>query len=468
MPTALTFSTTPREYVPASLRHNTNGWYVVYYEFNPFISTLERKRVRLNALRKRCNTQQEFRLQVDSIMKTINAKLIDDLATLNLLKPQLQVLQEPTMPVTSTMTMQPAITTDYKGVAASKQIAEHTPVEPEKGNLDSLRPFMPIEEVTSIYLTEKKRECRDATFRSYRAFCQGFVKWLNQRAPRCKMIQFKRSMAVEFLDYWGSREGISNRTYNNNLKMARAFFTWAIKKCYAKENPFVGQETKRVLKKKRQMIPADCQILADNYFKENNPAMRIIMRLVYTSLLRPVEISRIQVKQIDFEMHCIHMEPEQIKTYEGRDARLDSELETLLRQHIIGANPEDYLFADRKWSCGKKSQTSHSYSKAWEDMRKNVVDEDGNQLLPMEYQLYSLKDTSLNGMLKSGIDDLSAMQAAGHHDLAMTQIYADHTDPYLIEDLNIRAPKFGTDVRRTVKHRTHVAPSVKTTTYKHK
>lgn len=62
--------------------------------------------------------------------------------------------------------------------------------------------------------------------------------------------------------------------------------------------------------------------------------------------------------------------------------------------------------------------------------------------LPDEYQLYSLKDTAINSMLKAGVDDLSVMQAAGHKDLKMTVIYANHHDAALIDNLNKKAPKF--------------------------
>ena len=62
--------------------------------------------------------------------------------------------------------------------------------------------------------------------------------------------------------------------------------------------------------------------------------------------------------------------------------------------------------------------------------------------LPAEYQLYSLKDTAINSMLKAGVDDLSVMQAAGHKDLGMTTIYANHHDDKLIDNLNSRAPRF--------------------------
>ncbi len=59
-----------------------------------------------------------------------------------------------------------------------------------------------------------------------------------------------------------------------------------------------------------------------------------------------------------------------------------------------------------------------------------------------KYQLYSLKDTAINSMLKAGVDDLPVMQAAGHKDLKLPVIYANHHDSALIDNLNKKAPKF--------------------------
>ena len=57
-------------------------------------------------------------------------------------------------------------------------------------------------------------------------------------------------------------------------------------------------------------------------------------------------------------------------------------------------------------------------------------------------QLYSLRDTGINGMLKAGIDPLSVMQAADHSDLSMTTRYANHAAPELFRKLNEKAPSF--------------------------
>lgn len=68
-------------------------------------------------------------------------------------------------------------------------------------------------------------------------------------------------------------------------------------------------------------------------------------------------------------------------------------------------------------------------------MRKELV-------LPQEMQLYSLRDTGINNMLKAGIDPLTVMQAADHHDLSMTTRYANHADPNLMRTLQEQAPDF--------------------------
>jgi len=409
MCTTLQFQQTPANFVPAQLRHDTNGWYLVYYQFNPLLDKLDMKRIKLNLLRRRCRTMVEFKMQVEELTSTINARLR-----------------------TGALAMQ----------SQQKVNREVYPEIASYDGGDNIRYYKTIEEVTNIFIAEKTKELRETTLRSYKSFCSIFMAWVNTNYPQLKMSMFTKALAIEFMDE-RAKTDMTPRTYNNTVKLGCTFFSWAMNKCYARENPFMKMEKKRTQKKKRTLIPQNVRLLIDQYFQEHNPAMRIVMRLVYTSLLRPVEISRVQVKQLDFERHCIHMPGDKTKNWDDRDARMDQELEQMLQRHILGAKPDDYLFADLKWRCGKNPMRSHTFSNAWDSMRENLLDDKGKRIVPDEFQLYSLKDTAINGMIKSGVDDLSVMQAAGHKDLKMTQIYADHTDPNLINKLNEQAPKFG-------------------------
>lgn len=62
--------------------------------------------------------------------------------------------------------------------------------------------------------------------------------------------------------------------------------------------------------------------------------------------------------------------------------------------------------------------------------------------LPREYQLYSLRDSGINNLLKADATDLDVVQIVGHSDLSMTFRYANHIDESLIERINKIAPEF--------------------------
>lgn len=406
MLSTLTIQQTSANFVPADLRHDTNGWYIVYYAFNPIISKLEMKRIKLNLLRKRCRSMLEFKVQVNDIMRTID----NQLRTAALCTTQQEVAATPAIVPSATVAAVPPSTSE------------------------NVRYYKTLDEVTRIYTKEKEKELRDSTMRSYKSFCHMLREWVNEHYPSIKMSMFGRAHAIEFLDAM-AKKGLEARTYNNMIRLGSALFLWAKTKCYARENPFEGQKRKRVAEKKRTIIKPNHQVLIDKWFEEKHPAMRIVCRMIYTSLLRPIEITRVQVKQLDFRNHCIIMPAEQTKTWTQREGRMDAELEDLLRSHIAGASPEDYIFSSNHMRCGKSSVSDKAFRKAWDKMRTDLH-------LPEEYQLYSLKDTAINSMLKAGVDDLSVMQAAGHKDLSMTTIYANHHDDKLIANLNQKAPKF--------------------------
>lgn len=299
------------------------------------------------------------------------------------------------------------------------------------------------------FLKAKSRDLTENTMRSYESFCNGLKKWILLKHPDLRSNQFTKRLAVDYMDYVlegnnATKNGkarkhedgtVSNRTYNNNLKQGRALFSWAVEKCYCEENPFDKIKTKREEKKTRVIIPEQWRKKIREYFEKTNPQYLIICELVHTSLIRPVEISRLQAYMVNMNEGYIDMPANITKNHKERKARLSEELKQMLGKHIMGAKPEDYLFADKCWRCGTKPMSSHTFGNVWEAMRKEIT-------LPEEMQLYSLRDTGINEMLKAGIDPLSVMQAADHSDLSMTTRYANHVDPDLFRKLNEKAPSF--------------------------
>ena len=430
---------TMRRYMPAVLKSNTNGWYIEYYAFNQITNGLERKRQRVNKERKRARTFAEFRSITTQMIIRINCQLESGWSPFAI-SSTLQV--QPTMPVVMQPIQLPTqqAMQSYAPEPAPAVAAQQKPVD--DGSVDMLV-------MIRKFLDVKKRDLTENTMRSYESFCNGLKKWIILKHPDLRSNQFTKRLAVEYMDYVlegnnATKNGkarkhddgtVSNRTYNNNLKQGRALFSWAVEKCYCEENPFEKIKTKREEKKTRVIIPEPWRKKIREYFEKTNPQYLIICELVHTSLIRPVEISRLQAYMVNIGEGCIEMPADITKNHKERRARLSEELKEMLAKHIMGAKPDDYLFADKCWRCGTKPMSSHTFGNVWEAMRKEIN-------LPEEMQLYSLRDTGINGMLKAGIDPLSVMQAADHSDLSMTTRYANHVDPELFKKLNELAPSF--------------------------
>ncbi len=388
-------------YIPAVLRHNSHGYVVEYYFHNPITSCNERRTIKLNRARKRYTCVRDFKEYVNTVICTLNAKLAGGWSPL--------------------------------------------------GEAECTREYYPMSQIIDQYKEEKKAELSKTTMFAYNSFCDRLKTWLEINYPLCNCSLFNRVLAVKFLEHvWRGESAVKNksrkitqrdddhvteRTYNNNLKLGRALFTWCIEKCYAKENPFEKIRPKHEKRKQRTIIPKETREKIDNYFAQNNPAMRILGRLVYTSLLRPIEASRVRVGQINFDRHCIAMPPDQTKNGRERYSRMDAALESMLREYIAGAPSTDYLFGSNTWQCGSSPKNSHSFSKAWNAMREDLK-------LPMEYQLYSLRDSGIHDLLLDGVANLDVMHAAGHSDLKMTTRYADHIDDAMIARINNQASGF--------------------------
>ena len=384
-------------YVPAVLRKNCHGYVIEYYFLNGLTGEQERRTIKMNRIRKRCQSGAEFKQYAQSVICNLNIKLANGWSPM--------------------------------------------------GEVQNTREFVPLPQIIDQYMREKESELSSSSLPAYRSFTGRLREWIETQYPQCNCALFTKLMAVQFLDWiWSGKSAryncgkkmnqaanhISERAYNSNLKLGRAFFSWCINKCYAKENPFETIKPKRTKQKTRTLIPEPIRLQIDAYWAEHNPAMQLMCRLVYTALLRPVEATRVQVHQIRYDRDCIVMPCEQTKNGKERVGRLDASLKALLRQYTAGAGPTDYLFSNREWKPGKKPKNSQMFAKEWMKMREALK-------LPAKYQLYSLRDTGISDLMHDGVADIDVMHAAGHSDLSMTTRYADHIDDDLIARINSKS-----------------------------
>lgn len=300
------------------------------------------------------------------------------------------------------------------------------------------RLYTRLPDLQARFLAAKKAEgCRSTTLVQYRSVTDLWLRWCEDNGlAGLYSGTFLRAHAVRYMDDQ-LEQARRHRSYNNTLKVMKAFFQWAVEHLYAKENPFAGLKVLKKEPKIRILVPPEARRQIAAHYARVRPAMNIVCQLVYSSAIRPAEILRIQLKHIHLDRRYIFIPGENAKNHRDRFATLTPSLVAMLKPVTERfGDPELYLVGKNENLDPDTQPVNKSYfQKSWERMRRATG-------LPKEMQLYSLRDTGLTDLLHAGVDPLSVQHHADHSSLAMQQIYTDHYDPGLVEKIYSNAPEF--------------------------
>jgi len=368
-------------FIPAVFKELTNDWIIEFYVINPMTKKLERKRVRLNRIRDTFSRKSDARKHCSVICMKINEQL-----------------KEGWNPFFE---------------SGSKKL------------------YCYFHDIIPIYLQEKKKDVRKATYDTYKSFCNIFSDYLTEDNYDGFISTFSHENANSFMHYVYFKRDVSANCYNNYIKLARVFFSWMVENGYAKENHFLEIKPKRREEKKRVLIGQDMREKLKQYLKMNDPLMLIACELVFYSLIRPKEILNIKVKDICADYIIIRGEIS--KNHNTRKAAISEEIKQLLADKL-NYNPEYYIFS-KDGVPGEKKLSDKYLSKRFLKIKKEIG-------IPENMQLYSFRDTGITEMIKSGIDDLTVMQHADHSDLTITSRYARHIDDSVGEKIRRSGIKF--------------------------
>ena len=367
-------------YLPATLKEYKSGCFVEYHVLNPVTSKLERKVFRLNALKNRCRTLMEFKVAANKVLCDINIKLASGWN-----------------PFTD-------------GSKNTKQL------QTLSYGLDA-------------YITDKGRDLREASMVSYTSVAKILKDWLVEKGiGEIACIKFNVSIARQFMEDLRNRPKFNNNTYNTYLKKYRAAFNWLKEHEFVNDNPFDQIKTLQKQEKMRGLIPPEARDKVINYVRTSkHPNYEIVMHLVFTSLIRPSEIERLQVRDVDLKNKCIHIPANKAKTHKDRDAALSDTCIAMLIPLLSkpGILPTWYLI-NSNYECGPEPCYHGMFKKHWMKIRKDCG-------LPDEMQLYSLKDSGITEMLEAGVSINQVKEAAGHADISTTNKYIGKDTEKMIE-----------------------------------
>ena len=155
-------------------------------------------------------------------------------------------------------------------------------------------------------------------------------------------------------------------------------------------------------------------------------------------MLRPKEIRGLLVSDISIAKGQITVRKDVAKNGKERIVPMTTDLiEDFVKLNLQDYPQNNYVFGANLAPAKTKLANDYMH-KYWAKMRIKLG-------LPEEMQQYSLRDSGIFEMLKSGIDPLSVQQLADHHSLEMTAIYAKHRickKSLLIMHLSLRGQNY--------------------------
>ena len=367
-------------YTPPILKKTASrGEHIEYYVYNPVTMKMERQRIRLEKLSHQFKNRSQYKQMVMQLMMNLTGKLAGG----------------------------------WTPYGENQNVAEYTP----------------INKAIEAYIADKSRDLRKASMVSYISVAKIFVEWLTtQNIHEMASHLLNQRTCQRFMDELRDRPKFNNNTYNTYLKKYRACFAWMVDRGYCKENPFEKIKTLKKQEKIRQLIPVDARETVVNHVRTSkHPNYEIVMHLIFTSLIRPSEIERLQVRDVDLKNKCIHIPANKAKTHKDRDAALSDTCIAMLIPLLSkpGILPTWYLI-NSNYECGPEPCYHGMFKKHWMKIRKDCG-------LPDEMQLYSLKDSGITEMLEAGVSINQVKEAAGHADISTTNKYIGKDTGKMIE-----------------------------------
>lgn len=350
-------------YEPASLKEWPTGWQIEYRVFNPTTLKFEKVRIRFEKIRKRLKNDTKARKHAKLYCDAITSKLATGWSPYNELR---------------------NAKTFHTLVSGLESFIKHKERDLANGVFreDSMRTYRSQVKILTEYLTAKKLQ-------------------------DIQVVRFDRNEANEYLDYVYLKKKLSARTWNNYVIMLRTIWNWLIEKNYCAENPFLKIRIKPKQEKQRIIISQDWISKIVDYFDENDPNMSIVCALVYSSFMRPSEICKTQIEDIQLDKNGIYLKGSKTKNKKARWCLLPNTLVNRIKALKLEKYPRNYYLFSTNLEPGQKLINTRDLDRYYKKMRLAIG-------LPDEMQLYSFRDTGITQMKNEGHSNYFISSITGH------------------------------------------------------
>lgn len=267
-------------------------------------------------------------------------------------------------------------------------------------------------------------ERRKKTYYGYTSMLSTFRKWNDEQPkPVVFIYQLKRSVIDEFLDWLWISEQKTARTRDNYLSFFRTFCKWMQSKGYISEDPTAGLQMvqgKRKVEKNRAVIPKEEMLRLRAYLEKNDRHFLLACYILYYCFIRPNEMAHLKIGDVNVMKGTISVDKSFSKNRRSQVVTVpDHVMHLMIDLHVLEVQTDYFLFG-RNCRPGREFWMPKYFCDRWKRVAKALG-------FPAEYKFYSLKDTGITDMIRSGEDLLAVRDQARHSSLQMTDLYTPLT-----------------------------------------
>lgn len=283
-------------------------------------------------------------------------------------------------------------------------------IEPEpKIQIKTLR------EVLYEFLEVKRVSLRRRTYQSYKYVIDSFLKYLDQTKSRVELCtEVTPKIAREWLD-WMSMQGRAGKTVNTSKVHLKVFFEMMVDRDMIPKNPFKGINKLPEDQGKNKAFTLDEREKIWSHLVQKNQGMYVFTRMIYFCYIRPVEILRLKVSDIDLSKSVILISGDQSKNRKTQSVSIPDAFKSELMEHISGSSPSDFVMG-KKYKCSPNNMGRNAVSLGM----NNIIRALG---FSSDHSLYAFKHSGVVSAYQAGIDLYSISRQLRHHSLVITQIY---------------------------------------------
>ncbi|WP_248723256.1 site-specific integrase [Seonamhaeicola sp. ML3] len=305
--------------------------------------------------------------------------------------------------------------------------------EPEQPETVSETTKLSLKEAFDFGLKLKKNVVNARTLKDYEGKINAFLKWLYTKHPDIKTIDgINKNIALEYLNDILCQTSARNR---NNYRADISSIMQVLEDNEIIESNFIKKIP--VLKSKPERHKTYSQEMQDDIFKhlENeDPDLLLYIKFILYGLLRPIEINRVKIKDINLT--------DKIIQYKAKNSNLKTRIipQILLDElpDLSKMNGDDFLFTPSKiggaWKTGENNKRDY-FTKRFRKMVKEPLG------IGEDYGLYSFRHTSITKLYRELVKESSPfkakselMQITGHTSMTALEKYLRNLDAELPAD----------------------------------